>query len=105
MDATHFFVKVNKLNELWTKVEEILGRHPIEPPGARLTVGRHGDHMRIMYDGRPLTQCKAAEKIDAAYHLPNLVRAIEDKLAVDSGRADTACEILSEWLKEMPDGL
>lgn len=60
---------VNDLTDAWNRLEKMAVRLIVEKEGIPLSTTRYAGHVRLCYNGKPLGECKAQERCEAAKHL------------------------------------
>jgi hypothetical protein len=95
---TELYELIDQIVSLWEKVESKLGGVELDPEECDLSMKRVGEHMKLCYRGRPLTQCKATEKIDAVFHLDRFCESLQERDAAMMARAREALSKLQEWV-------
>lgn len=98
-DAT-YYARIDELNELWKRLEARVCTVPIEEPGLDLSVARHGEKIRLLYKGRPISECTAVEKVEAVALVPDLERAQREAIRERMARAEQAVQELRAYLGE-----
>ncbi len=96
------FEAADTLMELWKVIEkEALAYYPLpmeETDG--LTVQRYGANMRLVYNGRPLSECSLQEKINASKDLDNLSERLRVYKHSKKEAIEAAIQKLEAW--ELP---
>lgn len=93
-----YYAKINELNELWKKLEERVNSVPVEESGLDLSVARYGEKIRLLYKGRPLSDCTAVEKVEAVGLVPSLERAQQTAIQERMAKAADAVEAMRVYL-------
>lgn len=93
---------VDKIMERWRQVEIRLQGSELKVEGLALSVERHGQHMRLCYNGKPLNECKMMDKIEAVVHLDRLYEEVQKRDSAMLEKAKTALKKLEGWLQEHP---
>ena len=86
------YASIDTLNAAFINLESKLKGITIKREGLRLSFERHGDRMRLCWDGKPICECKAEEKVDAAEHIDFLLTARNEIISALTARARVAAE-------------
>lgn len=90
----------------WKEIEQTateigLGFTPEDQPFA---VQRYGGSMRLLYNGRPVCECKVVEKIEAVDEFPRFLAAYRDRLdTIEREAADKLANLVryAEQFKQL----
>ncbi len=97
---TTLYELVDQIHDKWRVLEAQLTGVEVKATGCPLTVERIGDRMRICWNGKPVTDCKTATKIEAVFFLEALKEKIDKQDEALILRAKSALEILEKWVKK-----
>lgn len=76
---TDFHSALNQLNQLWRDLETKLKGIPLKKSDFALSIERYGDLMRLCYNGKPITDCKAVEKVEAVDLVDTLLEHLTEE--------------------------
>jgi hypothetical protein len=95
--------KFNELMALWEEMERRLQGPPVVVHDRKLSIGKYSGRVRILYDGRPLTECRMRERVDAVKDLGELIAARQEVLSGLMTDATQACNDLRNYLTLLPE--
>lgn len=87
----------------WNDIDAIVTKagRAFELPSKAMKVERAlGGKMKLMYDGRPLAECKAIQKIEAVQYIPELLAVFQEVQSNILTDAETALLTLERVLPE-----
>jgi hypothetical protein len=93
------FAKIDHLNELFAEFEGLITLG-FRPDGWELYIARHGERLRLMYEGRAIAECSVQQKLAAAVALPEFVTLYKIHLA-KFRNVEPAIEAVRSALREM----
>lgn len=96
------YTAIDKLNIAFDNLELKLKGVTIKRDGLRLSFERYGSGnrmMRLCWDGKPLSECKAEEKVDAAEQIEALLATRNEIVKTLTVRARVAAENLTKIVK------
>lgn len=100
-EKPRLFQLLDRINECWRAIEkEVLASHPFPLDGGKLTIGRQpgSGRMRLLYCGKPLSECSVADRVDAADDLANFQGRLAAADANVSAKVRTALSTLESRL-------
>lgn len=92
---------MNFLKEQFAEAEKKLAHLPVTVEGCNLSIKRHGQHMRIFYEDKPLTDCSVTNQIAAAQQMETLRQAVEANAASLRKEAEKAVKLMDEVLNKL----
>jgi hypothetical protein len=100
--AENVFEEINALNERWKVLEDRLANIIVEVDEDRCPISSerlNGGRIRLMYKGKPITDCCANDKIDAAYFVSAFVDKRDKVLVTMKERASKSVRLLDHIIK------
>lgn len=95
------YASIDALNAVLIVLESKLKGITIKQDGLRLSIERYGDQMRLCWDGKPICECKAEEKIEAAEHVGALLDARNEIIFNLTERAQTATKHVAKLVESL----
>jgi hypothetical protein len=102
------YAVMDVLRERWDELEQQVKRYIIpKENGCELYTQRVGAHAKLCYKDRPVSECKAQDKIAAGAHLASFQQNVMAvRAAITRGGLEVAHALLhyTQALKELHDG-
>lgn len=91
------FIDIERINKSWAYIEERVKKHPFEVTGFPLSIQRVGRAIRVCYNGRPISECKAEEKVAATQYLEEFLMHYETTKTNLAQQANVAAALLESY--------
>jgi hypothetical protein len=88
---------LDEINAVVKEVEGTLSGPLCKKEGLRISY----EHKRICWDGKPLHECRAVDRVEAMFHFHELLKAIDENDSQLESRAREGIAILREWLNKV----
>lgn len=87
---------MDRLNDLITELEKQMKGTMIKVEGLNLSMERYNGQMRLLWNGKPVCECNAEDKINAMEHIDKLLSAKEKITSELMIRAELVCKKLEQ---------
>lgn len=98
------YTNVDNLMDAWNRLEALVKRMLIKVDGCPLSTQRISVHVRLMFCDRPLAECKAQEKVEAAKYVEQFVESYKkarQELSEDAEHAVGVVNAAVDYLTEL----
>lgn len=99
MKGQEYYQVIDQITDLWARLEQLVSGPPVSSDHCKLCLARHGDKMRLLYNGRPLNECSALERVAAVDELDTFYDVFENACSMRIEAAQNARDRLTDWLK------